>query len=389
MKICGIIAEYNPFHLGHLKQIEYVKNVLGAEKIVVIMSGGFSQRGEVAVLDKFLRAKHAVIAGADLVIELPTVFATANAEIFAKGAINVFNSLNVIDAICFGVESGTCEDYISLANAMNNENKEFKKILKQKLESGISLAKAKFETLKELGSEFDKSLISTPNNILGLEYTKAILSTKSKIKICPMIREGDHNDKSLKKGITSASSIREMLKIGKPKKVKSNVPNFVLGDLKTYPFAFENICLASLITTSTDKLKNVLDCTEGLENRIKALVKDNLSLDALIDKICTKRYTKSRIQRIILSNLLGIEKDLVFNCLDSDLYAKVLAVNSDAKDIIPFICKNSSIPILTRKSDESLLKKTALSCFEKDVLATDLYSLISGKKINEHQMVIV
>ena len=389
MKICGIIAEYNPFHLGHLKQIEYVKNVLGAEKIVVIMSGSFSQRGEVAVLDKFLRAKHAVIAGADLVIELPTVFATANAEIFAKGAINVFNSLNVIDAICFGVESGTCEDYISLANAMNNENKEFKKILKQKLESGISLAKAKFETLKELGSEFDKSLISTPNNILGLEYTKAILSTKSKIKICPMIREGDHNDKSLKKGITSASSIREMLKIGKPKKVKSNVPNFVLGDLKTYPFAFENICLASLITTSTDKLKNVLDCTEGLENRIKALVKDNLSLDALIDKICTKRYTKSRIQRIILSNLLGIEKDLVFNCLDSDLYAKVLAVNSDAKDIIPFICKNSSIPILTRKSDESLLKKTALSCFEKDVLATDLYALISGKKINEHQMVIV
>ena len=389
MKICGIIAEYNPFHLGHLKQIEYVKNVLGAEKIVVIMSGSFSQRGEVAVLDKFLRAKHAVIAGADLVIELPTVFATANAEVFAKGAINIFNSLGVIDAICFGVESGSKDDYISLAKAMNNESKEFKKTLKEKLESGISLAKAKFETLKELGEDFDQSLIATPNNILGLEYTKAILSTKSKIEICPMIREGDHNDKSLKKGVTSASSIREMLKIGKPKKVKSNVPNFVFGDLKTYPFAFENICLASLITASTDKLKNILDCTEGLENRIKALIKDNLSLDTLIDKVCTKRYTKSRIQRIILSNLLSIDKNLVFDCLDSDLYAKVLAVNSDAKDIIPYICKNSSIPVLTRKSDQALLKKTALDCFEKDILATDLYSLISGKKINEYQMVIV
>ena len=212
MKICGIIAEYNPFHLGHLKQIEYVKNVLGAEKIIVIMSGNFSQRGEVAVLNKFLRAKHAVIAGADLVIELPTVFATANAEIFAKGAINIFNSLNVIDAICFGVESGTCDEYVSLAKAMNNESKEFKKVLKEKLESGVSLAKAKFETLKELGNEFDQSLISTPNNILGLEYTKAILSTKSKIEICPMIREGDHNDKTLKKKITSATSIRETLK---------------------------------------------------------------------------------------------------------------------------------------------------------------------------------
>ncbi len=389
MKICGIIAEYNPFHLGHLKQIEYVKNVLGAEKIIVIMSGNFSQRGEVTVLDKFTRAKHAVIAGADLVIELPTVFATANAEIFAKGAINIFNSLNVIDAICFGVENGCEDDYISLAKAMNNESKEFKKILRAKLESGISLAKAKFEALNELGNDFNPSLIATPNNILGLEYTKAILSTKSKIKIYPMLREGEHNDKTLKKGITSASSIREMLKIAKPKKVKSNVPNFVLSDLKTYPFAYENICLASLITTSADKLKNILDCTEGLENRIKALVKDNLSLDALIDKVCTKRYTKSRIQRIILSNLLSIEKGLVFDCLDSDLYAKVLAVNSDTKEIIPFICKNSSIPVLTRKSDEALLKKRALSCFEKDVLANDLYALISGKKINEHQMVIV
>ncbi len=389
MKICGIIAEYNPFHLGHLKQIEYVKNVLGAEKIVVIMSGGFSQRGEACVLDKFTRAKHAIKAGADLVIELPTVFATANAEIFAKGAINILNSLNTVDCICFGVESGCEDDYLSLAKAMNSESKEFKKILKEKLESGISLAKAKFETLKALGKEFDQSLIATPNNILGLEYTKAILSSNSKIQIYPMIREGEHNDKKLKKGITSASSIREVLKTGKFKKLKGNLPKFVFSDLRAYPFAFENICLASLITASTEKLKNILDCTEGLENRIKALIKDNLSLDLLVDKISTKRYTKSRIQRIILSNLLSIDKDLVLDCLSSPLYAKVLAVSSQSKDIIPSICKSAQVPILTRKSDESLLKKKALACFEKDVLGADLYSLISGKKINEHQMVII
>ncbi len=389
MKICGIIAEYNPFHLGHLKQIEYVKKVLGAEKIIVIMSGNFSQRGEVAVLDKFTRAKHAVIAGADLVIELPTVFATANAEIFAKGAINILNSLNIVDSICFGVESGYEDDYISLAKAMNNESKEFKKILKQKLESGISLAKAKFETLNELGNEFDQSLIATPNNILGLEYTKAILSTNSKIQIYPMLREGEHNDKTLKKGITSASSIRETIKIGKVKKLKGNLPKFVYGDLSTYPYAFESICMASLITASTDKLKNILDCTEGLENRIKALVKDNLSLDILIDKVCTKRYTKSRIQRIILSNLLNVDKDLVLGSLDSSLYAKVLAVSTNSKDIIPLVCKSASVPVLTRKSDETLLKKKAKECFSKDVLANDLYALITNKKINEHQMVII
>ena len=118
MKICAIIAEYNPFHNGHLKQIEYVKNTLNAEKIIVIMSGDFTQRGEPAIMNKYTRAKHAVIAGADAVIELPTVFATANAEIFAKGAINVINGISVCDGLCFGVESGEKEEYLELAKAL-------------------------------------------------------------------------------------------------------------------------------------------------------------------------------------------------------------------------------------------------------------------------------
>lgn len=391
MKICGIIAEYNPFHLGHLKQIEYVKNVLGAEKIFVVMSGCFSQRGEASVLDKFTRAKHAVIAGADLVIELPTVFATANAEIFAKGAVNILNSLGVVDGICFGVEGGEAEDYMHIASLLNNESKEFKKILKEKLESGISLAKAKYETIKELGTEFDEKLLSCPNNILGVEYTKAVLSTGNKMKIYPMLRSGNHshNDKTLKKGVTSATSIREVIKSGKIKKLKKNLPKFVHKDLTEYPFIFEKLCVASIITTKTENMANILDCTEGIENRIKAFVKDNVDYTQLVDKISTKRYTKTRVQRIILSAFLGIKKDFVLNCLNSPLYAKVLAVNSDNKDIIPLICSNSSIPVLTRKSDMSLLKKTALECFIKDVLAVDLYSLITGKKINEHQMIIV
>lgn len=391
MKICGIIAEYNPFHLGHLKQIEYVKNVLGAEKIIVVMSGCFTQRGEASVLDKFTRAKHAVIAGADLVIELPTVFATANAEIFAKGAVNILNSLGVVDGICFGVESGKTEDYMHLASLLNNESKEFKKILKDKLESGVSLAKAKYETIKEMGAEFDEKLLSSPNNVLGVEYTKAILNTKSAIKIYPMLREGDHshNDKTLKKGITSATSVREVIKSGKVKKLKKNLPKFVYKDLGEYPFIFEKLCVASIITTKTENMASILDCTEGIENRIKAFVKDNADYEQLVDKISTKRYTKTRIQRIILSAFLGIKKDFVLNCLNSPLYAKVLAVNSDNKDIIPLICSNSSIPVLTRKSDASLLKQTAIDCFNKDVLAVDLYSLITSQKINEHQMIMV
>ncbi len=391
MKICGIIAEYNPFHLGHLSQIDYVKNVLGAEKVVVLLSGNFTQRGEVALLDKFTRAKHAVIAGADLVIELPTVFATANAEIFAKGAVKIFDSLKVVDSICFGVESGDEQDYIELATAMNDESKEFKKILKEKLDGGVSLAKAKFETIKALGKDFDEKLIASPNNILGLEYTKAILSLKSDIKIYPMQRCGDadHNDKALKKGITSATSIREVVKTGKIKKLKKNLPKYVFSDLSTYPFDFEKLCLSSLITASTNDMAKILDCTEGLENRIKALVKDNLNLAQLVEKVSTKRYTKTRIQRIILSNLLGIESSLVFDCLESPLYAKILAINSQSKDLLTLVSNNANCPIISRKSDESLLKKKALICYEKDLLSTEIFSLIVDKKINHHQMLII
>ena len=251
MKICAVVAEYNPFHLGHLKQIDYIKNELGAENIVVMMSGNFTQRGEPAVLNKFTRAKHAIIAGADAVIELPTVFATANAETFATGAINLLDDLGAIDAICFGVESGDKESFFSLASAMLDESKEFKKRLKSHLESGVSLAKAKFLTVKELNDEnFNEELISLPNNILGLEYCKAVLKRNSGIQVFPMLREGDHNSPILKKGITSATSIRQKIRELKLKKLKKNMPAYVYGDLKPFPVAFDKITTSALITAT-------------------------------------------------------------------------------------------------------------------------------------------
>ncbi len=390
MKICALIAEYNPFHLGHLKQIEYIKSVLHAQKVVVIMSGNFTQRGEIAVLNKFTRAKHAIIAGADAVIELPTVFATANAESFATGAINILNSLGSVDAICFGVESGEKQEYIDLARCLLDESKEFKRALKEHLDGGVSLAKAKFLAVKQVyGNRFNENLINSPNNVLGLEYTKAILKFNSKIDIFPMLREGDHNDKTFKKGVTSATSIREIIKTGKFKKLKDSLPAYVYHDLKQYPFSFDKLCIASLITASADDLKKIADCTEGLENRIKALSKDNHDIESLIEKVSTKRYPATRISRILANNLLKIKENLVKDCLFDPLYAKVLAVDNDKKEIISELSKNSSIPVLTRKSDILNLKKTAKTCYEKDVLASDLYNLITGEKTNENYMILV
>ena len=204
-----------------------------------------------------------------------------------------------------------------------------------------------------------------------------------------MLRDGDHNDLALKKGLTSASSIRNAVRRGERKKAKKSLPPFSFIDIKGYPFAFDKLITSAVISASAEKLSKIADCTEGLENRIKALCKDNHQLDALIEKISTKRYTKTRISRILLANFLGIEKSLVEDCLDSKLYAKILAVDSNSKDLISLISKNSKIPVLTRKSDTEQLKKTALRCFEKDALACDLYSLATDIKLNENSFLIV
>ncbi len=391
MKFCFIIAEYNPFHLGHLQHIRYIKEKLNAENVIVIMSGNFTQRGEPAILNKFTRAKEAVLSGADLVIELPTVFATANAETFALGAINVIKSLNLKGGLCFGVESGEKQDYINLASKLFDESEEFKKILKENLDKGYSLVKSKFETVKKLyKSQFDENLISLPNNILGLEYTKAILKNKCDMEIFPMKREGDHNDTKLKKGITSAKSIRTAIKCGKLNKIKNSVPKTTYLDLKETPYvSLDKIIMAVAISSSKQDLSKISDCTEGLENRIKEMLKESVELEDLIKKVCTKRYTESRIRRILTANLLKIDKTLVKQCLNKNLYAKVLAVNMNNKKIISEISKSSKIPLLTRKSDLKNLNDVAKKCFSIDELANDLYNVATNTKTNENQMLII
>lgn len=391
MKICACIAEYNPLHLGHVKHLDYIRRDLNAEKVVVLLSGDFTQRGEPAVLDKFTRATQAINAGADVVIELPTVFATANAEIFSTGAVNILSALNCLDGLCFGVESGSKDEYLSLAKALADESKEFKKALKAELEKGVSLAKAKFMAVNALGKEFDQSLIGSPNNILGLEYTKAILKNNAQndISIYPMKREGDHNDVNLKKGITSATSIREVIKSGKIKKLKKSLPPYVYKDLTEYPSLFDKMIMSKLLLTSAEELEKVLDCTEGLNNRIKALSVENRSIDELISRVATKRYPQTRIRRILTSNFLGIKKEFVTDCINSNLYAKVLAVKKSSKDIIGILSEKSRIPIITRKSDADKLNGVAKECYELDTTVNNVYNLVANRKDNQNQMIIV
>ena len=389
MKNCACIAEYNPLHSGHLKLISHIKNDLGAKTLTVILSGDFCERGESAVMDKYTRAKHAILAGADIVIELPTVFATANAEIFATGAMKIVRSLGCIDALCFGVESGDAQTYRTAAKAMLNETKEFKQVLKRELETGISLAKAKFNTVKQLNlPDLDENLVSSPNNILALEYAKAAIKLGMNTELYPFLRENIHNDVRLKKSVTSARSIRLQLAEGKKKKIRKFLPKYVYADLPEFPPDFRIPVVSALMSATAKELSEILDCSEGLENRIKALLKDNPDYDDLLGKVATKRYTQARVRRIFLANFLRISEDFIFRCLKSDLYIKVLAVRENSP-LLSEIKATASVPLLMRKSDYRVLEKTALDCFLKDALANDLYNLVSRGKQNEYFTLIV
>ena len=390
MKNCACIAEYNPLHTGHLRLIDHIRRDCGAETLTVVMSGDFCERGEGAVLDKYARAKHAVYAGADLVIELPAVFATANAELFATGAVKIIKSMGVTDSLCFGVESGDAATYRNAARAMLSETKEFRQALKRELETGVSLAKAKFNAVKKLDlPDLDESIVSSPNNILALEYAKAALKWQADLELYPFLRENIHNDEKLQKYITSAQSIRAQLREGKKKKIKKYLPKYVYEDLPDLPPDFRPAVMAALVTSTAEELEKISDCTEGLENRIKALLKDNLLYDDLLEKVSTKRYTMARVRRIFLANFLRITEDFVQKCMKSDLYIKVLAMKESAMPLVSEIKQRAKVPVLMRKSDYRALEKTALECFEKDVTACDLFSIVSGVKQNEYFTLIV
>ena len=390
MKICALIAEYNPFHNGHKLMLDKIRRELSPDYIIVMLSGNFCERGESAVLEKHVRAKHAVLAGADLVIELPTVFATANAEVFASGAIKMLTALKAVDTLCFGVESGEKEDFLSYAKLLAEESKEFKKALKKQLDGGVSLAKARFEAVKEIkNGDIDEKLLSSPNNILAIEYVKAILKSGGNMDFYPIQRKILHADSKLHKNETSAGSIRETLKTGKKKKIKSTVPPFVYEDISTLP-DYKTPVIYNLITSRAEDIENAPDCSEGLEKRIKALLKTNNDYDALVNKVTTKRYTSSRVKRIMLASLLKIDKNLTADCLNKPLYLKVLALNEKALDnLIPALKKTVAFPLLLRKSDYDALEKTAAACFEKDVLGEEIFAKMTGGSFNEYYTLIV
>ncbi|WP_405725933.1 nucleotidyltransferase [Anaerotignum sp.] len=386
MKTLGIITEYNPFHKGHAYMIAEAKKKSGADRVVVVMSGSFVQRGEPAIFDKWTRAEAALKNGADLVLELPVLFAASNAETFARAAVRILEESGIVDILCFGSESGDLRSMQEAARLMENETEEFQKLLKEQLNEGLSYPAARAKALETV-SQINSEILSRPNHILGLEYLKALDRYNCTMEPMTIKREGDYNSPSLTDGFASAAAIRKALAEGRSTEAMTQLPENIHEvynkalSLGTAPVFWEELASAlhyKLRTSSAEEIKEISEVVEGLENRILHSIDSYYDMKDIIDFIKTKRYTRTKIQRILLHILLDIKEKEVsyFMNLSKMPYIRVLGFRKDCSDILADLTENAKCPVLTNlKKAPALLNEDGLALLALEKTATDLHAL--------------
>ncbi|MEG0238261.1 MAG: nucleotidyltransferase [Clostridium sp.] len=385
MNLTGIITEYNPFHLGHKYHLTNAKKETNCNGVVCVMSGNFMQRGNPAIFDKWTRAKMAVLNGVDLVIELPLIYSLSSAEDFAYGGVKLLNSLNCINNIYFGSESGDISKLKEIASILYYEPEEYKKFLKENLKNGLPFHKSRANSLHSImNDEETYEILSNSNNILGIEYIKALLKLESNITPFTLKREGNnYNDKNLSNSFSSATSIRETLKNSSNfNETKNSLPiesyNIINSFKKeNYNFSFEEnlfYLLKYKLLTKGDYLKNIDDVSEGLDNKILKEILSSNSLDELILKSKSKRYTYTRISRILSKFFIGFEDFDVQSLKKEEItYVRPLAFNETGASILKNIKNNSDINIITK-----LPKHISSEILKLDVLSTKAYSVLNS-----------
>ncbi|TCO78996.1 nucleotidyltransferase [Marinisporobacter balticus] len=398
MKVLGLITEYNPFHNGHKYHLETSIKQTNATHTVVVMSGNFLQRGEPAITNKWVRAEMAVREGADLVIEMPVSYACNSAEFFSYGGVSLLNNLNAVDTMSFGSEAGDIHKLKLISQILANEPQQYKENLKSFLSEGISFPRAREKALdKYFSNEHLNDILHSPNNILGIEYIKSLIKLKSPIIPYTFTRiKAHYHSEKIQANICSATAIRAYLsetdhKISHLTNVMP-MPSFHLlqkciadGFGPIHYDAFDKLILYTLRTCSKSNLKMIMDVTEGLENRIKEASLKAVNLQELLHLSKTKRYTRTRLQRIFIHALLGIHKVHIdqFNQSGGPRYARILAFSEKGRVLLKKLKKTSQIPILTNINKQNLDDPIARQMLSFDTLATDIYNLVYPKVMHQ------
>ena len=373
MSVTGIVCEFNPFHNGHKYLIDSVKK--DGDIIIAVMSGNFVQRGEPALFPKEYRIKAALECGVDIVLELPFLYATASAEIFAEAAVSILYAFGC-EKIAFGAENADIEIIKDAAEILSD--KSFSASIAKHLETGISYPAARQAAFDEYSINFD---ISAPNNILGVEYVKAINKIDSAIVPIAVKRIGaGYNDDRATDGFASASYLRQL--IYKNIDVSEFVPT---TSQKVYTNALKNGSYISLEKYNTamlsvlrqnfySNLSHIANMAEGLENRIKTSVKENITIEGIYDTAKTKRFTHSRIRRAVLSACFGVtQEDLKIPVS----YCRLLGFCTKKNDEMGYLASNCKIPFAVRSSDiKKIGSRNAERIFELENKSTDFYNLI-------------
>ncbi len=391
-RVIGVIAEYNPFHNGHYYHLQATKEITGADYCVAVISGNFTQRGDTSIVNKWAKTYMAICGGADLVIELPTVYSISSAENFANGAIKILDNLKVVDAVSFGAEANDLATLNNIANVLYEEPKAYTNILAHELKKGISYPSARENALMMYLNDIKRyaNTLNSPNNILAIEYLKALKVQKSKLEPIMIKRKKVYyNDNKIVDDFASATAIRKLLQDGEYTNLRKVIPrsSYTIigqearkGSIVLSLEKYEKEIIYTLRRMKVEDIANLPDVSEGLQFAIKNAANESNTLKDLISNIKSKRYTQTRIQRILLYALLGIEKKLMDNSKKIVPYVRVLGFTQKGKSLLSEIARtNPKLNIITslkKYMDQNQNKNKILAeMLEKDIFATDIYTL--------------
>ena len=391
MKVAGIIVEYNPFHKGHEYHIAETRRITGADFVVAVMSGSFTQRGIPACLDKFTRAECALACGADVVLELPFCYATGSAEYFAEGAVMILDKLGCVDSLCFGTEADVpISLYMETAAFLCTEPADYKKTLQEGLRSGLTFPQARLAAARPHLSPEALTLLESPNALLGLEYCKALYRRKSSIAPYAITRVGAgyHEDTVTSEGFSSATALRALLTPGTafPEAFLSELPGACAALLSKKPYApvfaedFLSLYRYAIVQKS-ERLAAFADVSTELAGRLRKRF-PSCDYEAFLDHIKTKQYTRTRIERCFLHILFGLKQDTLKSFRKNEVcYARILGFCETATHLLKTWKRTASLPVLTKLAQKSKRCNTAENeLLSFDIAATDLYNTVVFQK---------
>lgn len=376
MKVLGIIAEYNPFHKGHEYHMRQAKALVNPDLTVVVMSGNFVQRGEPAITDKFTRAKMAIDAGADWVIELPFAYATDSAEGFAYGSVKLLDELGIVTDLVFGSELGELQPLEKAADVLVNEPQAYKEALTHHLSTGLSFPSARSKALDDYGISAFSS-----NDILGVEYVKAIKRLSSTIRPHVIKRSGsNYNDVDLSEGFSSATSIRQSFYTHGINSIRKDLPMTSMAHFETANVfdhaSYESALLFYLRTLSIEELASIYGMTEGLEHRLEKGLRESTTLESLIEFLKSKRYTRTKIQRLLVHTLLGLSKEDKQSFDQDILLPRLLAASKAGMKCL----QHAKTKVISSPKMIEDLGHKRHSLTRYDIKATDIYTSLTAPK---------